>query len=120
MTKLAPEWVRTSDPVIRSPARYRWTTAPANSDLETIPYSTEDSDLSEDPLLRPAIHRIQNQPMDTMQHHVDNYLFPKEKLVLKMRNIPVTALCGTMLGKWSLEVSSPRPEKAFMQCLQIR
>ena len=30
MKKLAPEWVRTSDPVIRSPARYRWTTAPAN------------------------------------------------------------------------------------------
>ena len=29
MTKPAPEWVRTSDPVIRSPARYRWTTAPA-------------------------------------------------------------------------------------------
>ena len=29
MTKLAPEWVRTSDPVIRSPARYRWTTAAA-------------------------------------------------------------------------------------------
>ena len=29
MTKLAPEWVRTSYPVIRSPARYRWTTAPA-------------------------------------------------------------------------------------------
>ena len=28
MTKLAPEWVRTGDPVIRSPARYRWTTAP--------------------------------------------------------------------------------------------
>ena len=28
MTKLAHEWVRTSDPVIRSPARYRWTTAP--------------------------------------------------------------------------------------------
>ena len=31
MTKLAPEWVRTSDPVIRSPARYRWTTVPAQS-----------------------------------------------------------------------------------------
>ena len=31
MKKLAPEWVRTSDPVIRSPARYHWTTAPANS-----------------------------------------------------------------------------------------
>ena len=29
MTKLAPELVRISDPVIRSPARYRWTTAPA-------------------------------------------------------------------------------------------
>ena len=29
MTKLAPEWVQTSDPVIRSPARYHWTTAPA-------------------------------------------------------------------------------------------
>ena len=29
MTKLSPEWVRTSDPVIRSPACYRWTTAPA-------------------------------------------------------------------------------------------
>ena len=34
MTKLAPEWVRTSDPVIRSPARYRWTTAPPFSDSE--------------------------------------------------------------------------------------
>ena len=31
MTKLAPEWVRTSDPVIRSPARYRWTTATADT-----------------------------------------------------------------------------------------
>ena len=30
MTKLAPEWVRTNDPVIRSPARYRWATAPAH------------------------------------------------------------------------------------------
>ena len=30
MTKLAPEWVQTSDPVIRSPSRYRWTTAPAS------------------------------------------------------------------------------------------
>ena len=30
MTKLAREWVRTSDPVIRSPARNRSTTAPAN------------------------------------------------------------------------------------------
>ena len=29
MTKLVPEWIRTSDPVIRSPACYRWTTAPA-------------------------------------------------------------------------------------------
>ena len=28
MTKLAPEWVRISDTVIR-PARYHWTTAPA-------------------------------------------------------------------------------------------
>ena len=34
MTKLAPEWVQTSDPVIRSPARYRWTTAPAGLNLE--------------------------------------------------------------------------------------
>ena len=34
MTKLAPEWVRTSDPVIRSPARYRWTTAPASCEGE--------------------------------------------------------------------------------------
>ena len=33
MTKLAPEWVRTSDPVIRSPARYRWTAAPATEQL---------------------------------------------------------------------------------------
>ena len=29
MTKLAPGWVRTIDPMIKSPARYRWTTAPA-------------------------------------------------------------------------------------------
>ena len=33
MTKLAPEWVQTSDRVIRSPARYRWTTAPAQFEL---------------------------------------------------------------------------------------
>ena len=30
MTKLAPGSFRTSDTVIRSPARYRWTTAPAS------------------------------------------------------------------------------------------
>ena len=45
MTKLAPEWVRTSDPVIRNPARYRWTTAPAsrilvNSSLELLIFIT--------------------------------------------------------------------------------
>ena len=34
ITKLAPECVRTSDPVIRSPARYRWTTAPAAAPSE--------------------------------------------------------------------------------------
>ena len=34
MTKFAPEWVRTSDPVIRSPARYRWGTAPAENTSE--------------------------------------------------------------------------------------
>ena len=38
MTKLAPEWVRTSDPVIRSPSRYRWTTAPALHGLEGSTY----------------------------------------------------------------------------------
>ena len=37
MTKLAPEWVRTSDPVIRSPARYRWTTAPASISMKSWP-----------------------------------------------------------------------------------
>ena len=37
MTKLAPEWVRTSDPVIRSPARYRWTTAPAQGFVQDVP-----------------------------------------------------------------------------------
>ena len=41
MTKLAPEWVRTSDPVIRSPARYRWTTAPAST-VPTAERSTEE------------------------------------------------------------------------------
>ena len=35
MTKLAPEWVRTSEPVIRSPALYRWTTAPALFSFDT-------------------------------------------------------------------------------------
>ena len=35
MTKLAPEWVRTSNPV-RSPARYRWTTAPAYPTTDVI------------------------------------------------------------------------------------
>ena len=41
MTKLAPEWIRTSDPVIRSPARYRWTTAPAHYPEEVIQDRTE-------------------------------------------------------------------------------
>ena len=36
MTKLAPDWVQTSDPVIRSPVRYRWTTAPALMDIRSI------------------------------------------------------------------------------------
>ena len=43
MTKLAPEWVRTSDPVIRSPARYRWTTAPAVNLLEKTTYKLSPS-----------------------------------------------------------------------------
>ena len=47
MTKLAPEWVRTSDPVIRSPARYRWTTAPAHDHVLTMMYVTMDNVLSE-------------------------------------------------------------------------
>ena len=42
MTKLAPEWVRTSDPVIRSPARYRWTMAPAYNDRRAITASGHD------------------------------------------------------------------------------
>ena len=33
MTKLAPVRVRTNDPVIRSPAHYRWTTAPGSHHL---------------------------------------------------------------------------------------
>ena len=33
MTKLAPEWVRSRDPVIRSPERYCWTTAPAQMNM---------------------------------------------------------------------------------------
>ena len=36
MTKFAPEWVRTSDPVIRSPVRYRWTTAPADGHCDNL------------------------------------------------------------------------------------
>ena len=38
MTKLVPKWVRTSDPVIRSPSRYRWTTAPSYLSLCTTIY----------------------------------------------------------------------------------
>ena len=33
--KLAHEWFRTSEPVIISPARYRWTMAPTRDLLET-------------------------------------------------------------------------------------
>ena len=40
MTKLAPEWVRTSDPVIRSPARYCWTTALARKLIDRTPIRT--------------------------------------------------------------------------------
>ena len=51
MTKLAPEWVRTNDPVIRRPARYRWTTAPAflqNGEKEPtniVPVAARDVDI---------------------------------------------------------------------------
>ena len=41
MTELAPEWVRASDPVIRSPARYRWTMAPAFIGLCNIEYFSD-------------------------------------------------------------------------------
>ena len=36
MTKLAPEWVRTSDPVIRSPARYRWTNIMESGEVSQV------------------------------------------------------------------------------------
>ena len=40
MTKLAPEWVRTSDPVIRN----RWTTAPAaNAHVTTLEVTLVDN-----------------------------------------------------------------------------
>ena len=43
MKLIPPEWVRTSDPVIRSPARYRWTTAPAP---ETVMVKALDSQIA--------------------------------------------------------------------------
>ena len=49
MTKLAPEWVRTNDPVIRSPARYRWATAPT-ADSTPIYESIENLDNSRIPV----------------------------------------------------------------------
>ena len=45
MTKLAPEWIRTSDPVIKSPARYQCATAPAILQLELQRLSVEEERL---------------------------------------------------------------------------
>ena len=47
MMKLAPEWVRTSDPVIRSPSRYRWTTAPAPKLRRNIATMSQLAELNE-------------------------------------------------------------------------
>ena len=46
MTKVAPECVRTSDPVIRSPVRYRWTTAPAGIVRGSLIDGTIEGDLN--------------------------------------------------------------------------
>ena len=58
MTKLAPEWVGTSDPVIRSPARYRWTTAPASGK------STEDYKVILEHISQSNVLEIQSVVMD--------------------------------------------------------
>ena len=63
MTKLAPEWVRTSDPVIRSPARYHWTTAPASQSAGAEPPAEHilprfDHRRQLDPLVQVNIWRI--------------------------------------------------------------
>ena len=66
MTNLAPEWVRTSDPVIRSPARYRWTTAPANmligmtmGQLDDYTFLVARLSRRYDPLEREEAHRAE-------------------------------------------------------------
>ena len=55
MMKHAPEWVQTSDPVIRSPAHYLWTTAPAL--IESQGFYQVIVSMSRDNI--PSIHKFQ-------------------------------------------------------------
>ena len=74
MTKLAPEWVRTSDPVIRSPARYRWTTAPATTNNGPHRIIQEDTLYRFPQLSQPA-------PIVGQSYHTRGYTLPFPSII---------------------------------------
>ena len=79
MTKLAPEWDRTGDPVIRSPARYRWTTAPALDEHRT-----------NDTYIRCV---DKHSDYDIMYYYVDvtfhGIQVPREYFIINIRLVPL-------------------------------
>ena len=61
-----PDWVRTTDPVIRSPARYLWTTTPANMELEDMPCSVV--------IYRHQLELVVTTPMQFEGHIVNGHV----------------------------------------------
>ena len=102
MTKLAPEWVRTSDPVIRSPARYRWTMAPAycsmmDDDCNTIRDGGADDDQHEQPMQ----HQPQSIPPPMTAH---SPIAQPQHVIQQVRNQNVAGAAGTAAKPYAVEL----------------
>ena len=100
MTKLAPEWVRTSDPVIRSPARYRQTTAPAPNLHEKL---TNIEIMSSWSRFKHCSKSLA-QPIGIHTFHIWSLCIPINKLQSVQTLLKITHLCpGSHI--WSLFAS---------------
>ena len=102
MTKLAPEWVRTSDPVIRSPARYCWTTVPTSQSGGGSPTSLKvlDDERQNQMLLRK--HKFNVRMYDFISC-TDEWQTPNNTVssLLYPRGITITTDGRIILGDYS-------------------
>ena len=130
MMKLAPEWVRTSDPVIRSPARYRWTTAPAWVDEEDdevgLKEKTEDTRYIQTDYIKISTRSTGSVDKGLVNlipiycYHWYCGLLGKSTGASSLRVPSAGAKCPSRAAyNWVLNCGSPRPKEEVFKVLNL-